>query len=175
MPKPDWIAGSSATLSADKQYRYVLTRRRNAICYDPSERFATFIMFNPSKADGAKNDQSIRKCIGFTQQLDLEVLKVANLFGFRARWPADLRAAADPVGPDNDRFIEDILRTARGPVIAAWGSLAHPRKHERVGVVKALAALAGVQLMCLGKSGSGDPFHPLMQPYDSRLESLLDA
>src|SRR5437588_2477108 len=90
----------SAVFSPDGRYRYLLTRRLGR-----SRRVATFIMLNPSTADAINNDPTIRKCVGFARRWGCGLLQVVNLFALRATEPRVLRAAADPVGPENSRWI----------------------------------------------------------------------
>lgn len=95
-----------------------------------------------------------------------------NLFAFRTRSPKKLRAATDPVGPDNDRWTDARMVAASmntvGPVIAAWG--AHPGITQRVEYVVAAARRCGIQLQCLGTTANGSPRHPLYLPADTPLE-----
>ena len=53
---------SSAVMSADGNYRYLLSR-----LLGPSPSLATFIMLNPSTADAEPDDPTIRRCIGFAK------------------------------------------------------------------------------------------------------------
>jgi hypothetical protein len=80
-------------------------------------------MLNPSTADASQDDPTIRRCIGFARQWGCGRLVVLNLFAFRATDPADLKRAADPVGPENrawfDRTLVDDL--VGGPVVCGWG------------------------------------------------------
>jgi hypothetical protein len=76
----------NAVLSDCGLYRYVLTRQ-----VGPQNRIITFIMLNPSTADAVKNDQTIRKCIGFARLWECGRLVVVNLFAFRTTDPAEMR------------------------------------------------------------------------------------
>jgi hypothetical protein len=71
-----------------------------------------WVLLNPSTADDRRDDPTIRRCLGFARSLGYGGIHVVNLFAFRATCPRQLRAADDPVGPDNDGFI---LRAAQGP------------------------------------------------------------
>ena len=59
-------------------------------------------------------------------------LHVLNLYAYRATRPADLWAAPDPVGPQNDCCIRDHLLAVGPqhdwPVVAAWGANAKPSR-----------------------------------------------
>lgn len=153
---------STATISACGLYRYDLRRR-----WDLSSWPALFVMLNPSTADGARDDPTIRRCVGFARSMGCGGLVVVNLFAWRAKDPDELRSAADPVGPDND---DVILRYAKrcSPVVAAWGAVVatanRPVLRERSIRVLQLLAAAGVDVYHLGITKDGHPRHPLYLP-----------
>lgn len=73
-----------------------------------------------------------------------------------------MKAALDPVGPDNDAHIFAALTAAAAagsPVIAAWG--VHGAYTGRETVVRKLALECEVTLKCLGSTKGGHPRHPL--------------
>ena len=111
----DLLTEADAVISDCERYRYRLTRR-----WDDGPT-CTFIMLNPSTADARKDDPTIRRCIGFARREGCAALLVINCFAFRATKPADLFAAEDPIGPENDRHIMAASLDADGQVIAAWG------------------------------------------------------
>lgn len=154
---------STASISDCGRYRYDLTRRWGA------GDAAVWVMLNPSTADASVDDATIRKCVGFTKRLGLLALTVVNLFAFRARHPTDMRAADDPVGPDNDAYLQRHAREA-GTVICAWGP--HGRFRGRDLNVLAMLRAAGVPLHCLHVTADGSPGHPLMLGYHRALVRL---
>jgi hypothetical protein len=120
--QPFPMFASSATISVDGRYRYDLHR-----CWDSSSTMLPFVMCNPSTADAAIDDPTIRRCIGFARRLGFGGIVVRNLFAWRATSPRDLaaarRAGEDIVGPDNPVWLAGLQRMTT-PVVAAWGSLA---------------------------------------------------
>lgn len=151
---------TGAVLSDCGRYRYELTRE-----WTGSLPALTFIMLNPSTADATSDDPTIRRCIGFAQTRGFGGLRVLNIFAFRATDPKAMKAAPNPVGPDNDAFLRDALiiaLTEGSPVIAAWG--VHGNHMSRETAVRALAEECGVRLMCLGITKNGHPRHPLYVP-----------
>ena len=145
-----------AVFSDCGRYRYLLTRRWGD---GPA---ATFVMLNPSTADAATDDPTIRRCIGFAKSWDCGSLNVVNLFAFRATDPRELLAATDPVGPRNDAFLHGYLPGA----VAAWG--AHKMAAARArGVVRAFSRSS--PLWCLGVTKDGHPRHPLYVRADAPL------
>jgi len=140
-------------------YRYTLTRG-----WDWAAPRIVFIMLNPSTADAARDDPTIRRCMGFARRWGFGVLHVVNLFAFRTSHVRQLRPAADPIGPGNDRSIVRALRCADA-VLAAWGRHGRWRGRDEA-VLARLAGRAGVY--CLGLTTSGDPRHPLYVRADAR-------
>lgn len=116
------------------------------------------IGLNPSTADAKRDDPTIRRCIGFARAWGFGGVWVLNLFAFRATYPEDLKAAADPVGPNNDRWLRRVARECPR-VVACWGNDgAFLARSERV------QALLGPRLEVLRMNASGEPAHPLYLP-----------
>jgi hypothetical protein len=152
-----------AVLSPCRKFRYSLSRT-----WDASLPQGAFVMLNPSTADASEDDQTIRKCIGFSQRLGLGGFEVVNLFAFRATDPAALREAGFPIGPDNDRHITNALARLTGPLICAWG--AHARGLERPRHVQQLMIESGHQrAYALVLLKDGTPGHPVLLPYTDQL------
>jgi len=155
-----------ALISPCGQYRYWLTRRWNE-----AKPLLPFIMLNPSTADADNDDPTIRRCISFADRDGFGGIAVINLFAFRATSPTDMKAAADPVGPDNDYWLIRVLKSAveqDKPVLAAWG--AHGGFRARDNYVRGMAELHGAKLVCLGATKDGHPRHPLYVKGDQPFE-----
>lgn len=107
-----------ATLSEDRCYRYDLWRR-----WDDGPLLA-WIMLNPSTGDAEVDDATLRRCMGFARRDGYAGIVVRNLFAYRSTKPASLRLADDPVGPDNDTWLEQLAgdRFGVAQVVAAWGA-----------------------------------------------------
>ena len=116
--------------------------------------YAMFIGLNPSTADEVNDDPTIRRCVAFAKSWGYGAMCMTNLFAFRATAPADMIAASDPVGPDNDVHLIDLARNA-GVVVAAWGT--NGSHLSRDAAVRALVP----SLHCLKKTQAGHPGHPL--------------
>lgn len=152
-----------AVISADSVYRYWLHRSWG----EGEDRVgdgATFVMLNPSTADATLDDPTIRRCIGFAKAWGCVRLRVVNLYALRSTDPKGLWSHPDPVGPENDMWIEHALRVTNGPVVAAWGANAKP---DRVKHVMKLPGMDRVQHLGLTKAGA--PRHPLYLRADSPL------
>lgn len=148
--------GASAVFDPTRTYRYQLWRH-----IGQSHRRVCWIMLNPSTADEAQDDPTIRRCIGFGRAWGFGSLVVVNLFALRSTDPRALRGHADPVGPDNDRAIVASARDA-SLVVAAWG--VHGALGGRDAHVAELLASVRVDVHCLAMTKSGAPVHPLYQP-----------
>jgi hypothetical protein len=152
-----------ADLSDDGTYRYLLTRR-----WEPTAPSLSFVMLNPSTADGTEDDPTIRKCVGFARRLGYGAISVFNLYAYRATDPRNLWAAqrdgVDIVGPENDHRLRTMMvarmRLGDG-VVAAWGA------HAREDRVREVLSMPGSRALCaLGLTAKGVPRHPLMLGYD---------
>ncbi len=155
------MSNNAATLSADRIYRYTLTREVDMF---GNGEAAMFLMLNPSTADETEDDPTIRRCIGFARRWGYSTLHVANLFAFRATSPADLKMASDPIGPDNDRHLVELAERS-GVRVAAWG--VHGELMGRSSAVKRLVGRFG--LKALGFTKDGHPRHPLYVPKGAEL------
>jgi hypothetical protein len=123
-------------------------------------------MLNPSTADAARDDPTIRRCIAFAAREGHGGVEILNLFAFRATAPADLKVAADPIGPDNDRHL-DALFARHHRIVAAWG--AHGGFGGRAETVLRMMERRGVSLACLGYTAGGHLRHPLYVRADRAL------
>ncbi len=150
-------APSTAVYSDCERYRYSLTR-----IWDPAGRKALFVMLNPSTATEVQNDPTVERCERRARALGFGAFQVTNIFAWRDTDPRMMRAATDPVGPENDRAILDGAIWA-DQIVAAWGT--HGSHLNRGPAVEALLRAAGHDLYHLGLSKAGHPKHPLYISY----------
>lgn len=113
------------------------------------------IGLNPSTADEKVNDPTVRRCIRFAKDWGCGGLRMTNIFAFRSTDPAGMKAAVDPVGPENTpQYLAAIAKNS-GIVLAAWGNHgAYLHQDKTIS-----AAIPGLQ--CLGVTKTGQPKHPL--------------
>jgi hypothetical protein len=149
-----------AQLSPCRTWRYVLWR-----IWDPSLPIVTFVGLNPSTADETVDDHTIRRCIGFAKTWGYGGIYMINLFAFRATKPADLKKAADPIGPDNDRILRAYHETS-DRTVACWGNDGVFMGRDRV-----VIALLG-DVYCLGTTKGGHPRHPARLRTDTKPQLL---
>jgi hypothetical protein len=138
-----------ADFAPDRLYRYGLYR-----IWDKKKSLCMFIGLNPSSADEKVNDNTVRRCIRFSRDLGYGGLIMTNAFAFRATNKQALRHVQDPVGPDNDTWLQNLSRRA-AIVIAAWGN--DGALNGRSQQIRQLIP----KLHCLGLTGAGEPKHPL--------------
>lgn len=158
---------TGAALSQCARYRYLLYRMWGN---PESKPLAGFVMLNPSTADAKEDDPTIRRCVRFARDWGCSGIVVANLYAFRAKNPADLRKAEDPVGPDNAEALV-ALALECSPVVCAWGTnVARMKDRRDLAVYDLLADYASpFSVMCLGKTKAGHPRHPLYLPASTPL------
>lgn len=156
----------AAVLSEDGKYRYVLHRRWAVVAGEGPDPGAVFIMLNPSTADAAKDDPTIRRCIGFARAMGCNWLDVVNLFAWRATDPdqllVELRRYNDIIGPANDQYILKAAEQPNTRIVCAWGGadIAGDSGRDR----DVCALLHAYDLNALAETHSGAPRHPLYLP-----------
>lgn len=155
-----------AHFSADGRYRYWLTR-----AWAPSP-WLNFICLNPSTADAKTDDATVRKLRAFAQRWGFGGLFLTNLFAYRSTDPRGLRAADDPVGPDNDRWVATVASQA-STIVVAWGASC-----ERARALRVLTLLDSIRVQpaavgCLGLTKDGQPRHPLYMRGDTAIRPFI--
>lgn len=148
------VVSRSAEISPCGKYRYHLAR---TLMF--GQGTCVFVMLNPSTADGLADDQTIRRCLGYTFAWGFHRLEVVNLFAWRATDPKDMKSAIDPIGPLCDQWIERAAKSAQ-LVICAWGN--HGGYLKRDKAVASLLRGSGITLHRLTVTKRGHPGHPLM-------------
>lgn len=157
-------AVSEAVYSDCEKYRYSLTR-----VWDQAGARALFVMLNPSTATEVQNDPTVERCERRARTLGFGSFRVTNIFAWRDTDPRKMRAAADPVGPENDTTIVQSATQwigQSGQVICAWG--AHGDHLNRGAHVEALLRAAQLPLFALGITKAGHPKHPLYISYSEK-------
>lgn len=155
-------AFSTAIYSDCLAYRYSLTR-----IWDPNGRKVNFVMLNPSTATEVQNDPTVERCEQRARALGFGAFCVTNIFAWRDTDPKKMRAAADPIGGDNDASIRDACVWA-DQVIAAWGT--HGAHLDRGAQVARLLSKVNVPIYHLGLTKAGHPKHPLYLSYSQKPE-----
>jgi hypothetical protein len=158
----DLVTSASAVFSADRAYRYVLTRQ-----WAPQLPTMTVIGLNPSVADALVDDPTIRRVAGFARREGCGALVMINLFALRAVHPEALIEHTKPVGEHTDQVLAHCLGHLAGLLVAAWG--VHGHLGDRATTVTAALRASGRTVHCLGRTNNGEPRHPLYLPADALL------
>lgn len=158
---------STAEYSDCERYRYALTRT-----WDAKLPKLGFIMLNPSKATEVQNDPTVERCERRARALGFGAFRVTNIFAWRETDPHKMRRAKDPVGPDNDACLTELMHWS-DTVIAAWG--VHGEHLNRGPAVEAVLRRTGQHLHCLGLTKHGHPRHPLYVSYAQRPEIWINS
>lgn len=153
---------SKASFSEDRRYRFTLYRR-----WAEDGHEILFIGLNPSTADEAQNDATVRRCINFAKSWGYAGIWLGNLFAFRSTDVRELYThriyeVYDPVGRGNDLALQGMAERC-AKVVYAWGN--HGRLLSRGREVHLMLGRA----WCFGINKTGQPTHPLYQPNNARL------
>ena len=151
---------STAKISECTNYRYHLHR-----LWDASKPNLMYIGLNPSKADANQDDPTIRRCVGFARDNGFGGLYMMNLFAFRSIKPKNLLTAQDPVGPENDWWLDSIQAECT-MVLFCWGAHKMVTHNGRDRDVEKMFPRA----LCLGRTAGGFPRHPLFVSGLTQLE-----
>lgn len=156
---------NACVFSPNRRYRYTLIHHWDDMLTPQSERCVVWICLNPSTADENQLDPTLRRIRGFSAAWGYTHFVMLNAFAFRATDPGEMKAANDPVGPDNDRWIFHWVERA-DRVVAGWGEHGtHLQRHVQVS-----ALLDPGKTFCLARNASGQPKHPL---YVARTTQLV--
>ena len=152
---------STATISDCGLYRYDLQK-----IWQPRNGWVCWIMLNPSTADANQEDPTIRRCMGFAEKWGYGGITVGNLFAYRATKAKKMLKADDPIGPENDLYLER-LSFAADLTVCAWGNHgAHLGRARRV-----LPLLTNPHYLRITKMGQ--PEHPLYLKGDLKPQRFI--
>ena len=151
------MGDNGAVIDKSKLYRYRLWRT-----FDSGKGTVAFIMLNPSTADAKHTDPTLTRCIGFAKFWGYQKLDIVNLFAYRATDPKELHRVSDPIGPENDKYIVDVISKA-DLVVAAWGEKGKTLRRNRqvINIVKPIISLYALEILKCGQ-----PRHPLYAKAD---------
>lgn len=163
--------GMSAVISPCGTWRYRLDRSvaESGIVY-------AYFGVNPSTASGDTEDQTTKKWRGFTVRNGGRAYIAGNPFAFRATDVRALASAADPIGPDNDAHLREIIAEA-DVLVPCWGAVAKVPRHlrGRFAVVLKMLRDSGKPVKCFGQTQCGSPTHPQMLGYDTQIIPLIPS
>lgn len=162
--------GKAAVFSYDRVYRYALSRRLK----NGTGRAVLFIGLNPSTADEQHDDPTIRRETDFATQLGGHWLIKVNLFAWRSPKPETLPRVDDPIGPDNDLWVQTMIQDC-GVVVAAWGAGGSRQVREMIEnrITALYHAFDSRAIFCCGVTSDGAPRHPLYLPKKIQLQQFI--
>jgi len=161
---------NSAVISPCGRYRYTLRRDIDGV--QKSRNPIVFVGVNPSTADADTDDATIRKLKGFCQRFGVGEFVIVNLFSYRATDVRELALCSDTKGPDHDYYVRSAFGQA-GCIVPMWGDqtkLPLALRGEIDRMTKLIKSM-GVPVYAFGRTKLGDPMHPLMLPYSTRLQT----
>lgn len=153
---------SRALYSGCEAYRYLLAR-----VWADEDPTVLYIMLNPSTATEERNDPTIERCERRARAMGFGGFTICNLFAWRATKPADLKAALDPIGPDNDAVLARAAADS-DTIICAWG--VHGSHLDRGPRLARSLHEQGCPLRAFGFTKDNHPRHPLYLPYSAALQ-----
>lgn len=171
-----WIESErGASFSVDRAHRYRL--HRTPVRIADHEPFTVAVCgCNPSKADEADDDHTIRRASYFAVAVCREQNGAAEVFRCGVRLVMinlDALVATDPryllAKPSstavvfNRATIDDVL-THADHVICAWGDIGEHYRPDEARAFLATCADKGKKPLCLGTTKSGAPKHPARLP-----------
>lgn len=161
----DLFKQESAVFSPCGTWRYRLDRH-------VQERNYVFAYFgvNGATAKADEDDQTSTKWTGFTLRNGGRRYIASNRYAYCAKDVRLLAHAPDPIGPENDRYLAEIIAEAE-ILVPCWGSRAKlpPALRPRLDALREQIFDAGKPVMIFGLTDSGDPKHPLFLGYDTPL------
>lgn len=108
------IVSGGETFSACHTWRYRLWRY-----WAVGGEKVVFIVLNPSRC---QSDYIMNRCSLFAHDWGYSGMFILSLFGLVENDPSLLFSAEDPVGPENDQWIMDVIsREDVAEVILCWG------------------------------------------------------
>jgi hypothetical protein len=157
---------SSAVFSEDGCYRYLLTQRWGA------GPLVGVIGLNPLTADDHRHGSRSRRFRGFAKSWGFSGYTTANLYAGVCTDPKNLVEIADPVGPENDSYIDHLAAT-HDVIVFAWGVNANPGRARAVASrIWRQCGRCGGAVAVLGWTANDQPRHPSYVRADTQLQTL---
>ena len=159
----DPLERANTRFNPTRTHRYTLFRNFG----DPG-RIVMFCLTNPSGADRICDDRTVAKVTRLARRWKFGAMYVTNIFALRSTDPAEIYAAADPVGPENDRWIREIAAQAER-IVVGWGKPGAYRGRGAAVAVLLREAADPAKVFCFTRNQDGSPVHPLYQPENRAL------
>ena len=112
------------------------------------------IGLNPSTATEDEDDRTVNRCWKLARRDGYDAFCMLNIFALRSTDPQKLYSTPNPIGEENNHWIQEVAQQA-SIVVAAWG--VHGAFLDRGRHVREMLS----DLNCLGITKHGYPKHPL--------------
>ena len=154
---------AGAEFSEDRAHRFLLWRSWS---YRP---LLGFVMLNPSTANETCDDPTTTRNMERARRLNYGGIVQANLYSFRTKSPAALKAAGYPGAANEDNpngeAVKRLFKLCQD-VVFAWGAHARVQDAGRMIITaNCLWRRDTTRIMHLGRLKNGQPRHPLMTGY----------
>jgi hypothetical protein len=143
-----------AIFDTTKKYQFLLSRT-----WDTSLPKICWILLNPSADSEQNDDETIFRCVDFSQQWGFGSMEIVYLFALRTTFIKDLLNREEPVGAETDDYIIQSAKRSK-KIVLAWGGTGNFMNRNQV----VLSKLNGLELHCLKLLIDGNPAHPLFSP-----------
>lgn len=151
-------------------------RTLRAFCGFLDGQSLLYIAVNPSLAGKlvqarVKTDPTARKFHGFARRIGAREWWAGNVFDLVATKVNQLsESSLDPCSKQNDDYLRRLLETCN-TVVPCWGRIKKvpKRLRPRFDQVRQLIRESGKPCQVFGLTKDGDPAHPLMLPYSTKL------
>lgn len=172
-PLNSWQA--EAALSSCGAYRWLLHRPIPSSAHSSERRrVLLFVGLNPSRADGLRDDPTLRRLQGFSHQCGYHHLVVLNLFARISPSPSLLCRCAEPIGTENDLILRSWFQQwAQQPTWDLWlgwgvGGGFRQRDEAVLNMLNNVSDQRGglPPPFVTGLTKAGYPRHPLYLPSD---------
>ena len=149
------IVGGHGEVVRAKGRRFVLARSRGWPVPARNAHTVAFVCVNPSNADAACDDHTVRRCWAYARRDGAVHLVMLNLCAVRSTDPG-LLEVEDRMSDPEHAAVAEVARCAHR-VVVAWGV---PGADFPGRIKQALGALGDKPLWCLGRTKDGHPRHP---------------
>ena len=168
---------TEAALSPCGTYRWLLHRpipSTDQISNSKQRRVLLFVGLNPSKADGHRDDPTLRRLQGFAHHWGYHHLVVLNLFARISASPSLLCRCTEPIGTESDLILRNWFQQwAQQPTWDLWlgwgvGGRFRQRDEAVLKMLNDISDQRGVlpPPFVTGLTKAGYPRHPLYLPRD---------
>ncbi len=166
---------AEAALSSCGAYRWLLHRPiQSSNQISKQRRVLLFVGLNPSRADGRRDDPTLRRLQGFAHQWGYHHLVVLNLFARISPSPSLLCRCEKPIGAENDLILQSWFQQwaqqHTWDLWLGWG-VGGGLKHRDEAVLNMLNNVSNRRgglppPFVTGLTKAGYPRHPLYLPSD---------